>query len=100
MKITRWAAEIEPNENLLRSVLSSEGLEPRLCLANSGEKLLNQKTNLTEIIQVIEGEIIFNLSGTQFGLRAGDRLEIPANTYYSYSNLKNFKCSFLSANKI
>ena len=48
----------------------------------------------------IDGELIFNLSGTQFILRTGDKLEMPSNTLYSYSNLKNESCYFLSAKTI
>lgn len=100
MKITRWNAEITANEDIILKLFELEGLEPKLSQVKSGSKLTNQKTYMTEIIQVINGELIFNLSGTQFVLRSGDKLEIPANTNYSFSNMKQDDSKFASAQRI
>lgn len=100
MKINRWTAEMSPQPQIIENMLSLEGLDYKEIVVRSGFRLSNQRTPMTEIIQVIQGELIFNLSGNQFALRAGDRLEMSANTLYSYSNLKNEDCLFLSAHKI
>jgi quercetin dioxygenase-like cupin family protein len=100
MKITRWTAEIPVNKDIIMKLFEAEGLEPRSFPIKSGSRLANQRTHLTEIIQVVEGELIFNLSGTQFVLRAGDKLEMPANTAYSFSNIKNDDSLMISAQKI
>jgi len=100
MKITRWNAEITANQNIILKLFELEGLEPKLASIKSGSKLTNQKTYMTEVIQVVTGELIFNLSGTQFVLRCGDKLEIPANTNYSFSNMRQDDSQFVSAQKI
>ena len=100
MKITRWTAEIPVNKDIIVKLFEAEGLEPRPFSIKSGSRLANQKTFLNEIIQVAEGELIFNLSGTQFVLRRGDKLEIPANTIYSFSNMRDEESLFFSAQKI
>jgi len=100
MKITRWNAEISASKEIVYKLFELAGLEPKLIPVKSGSKFTNQKTYTTEVIQVVEGELIFNLSGTQFVLRPGDKVEIPANTNYSFSNLKELNSSFFVANKI
>jgi quercetin dioxygenase-like cupin family protein len=96
MKITRWSAEITPKRDFLIQLIQAEGLDYSEHEIKPGLKLTNNRTQLRETIQIVSGELIFNLSGTQFALRQGDKLELPPNTLYSYSNLKNESCSFLS----
>jgi quercetin dioxygenase-like cupin family protein len=86
MKINRWTAELNPDFGIIR--------------VPSGAKISNQRATMTEVIQLVSGELIFNLSGTQFALRAGDRLEMAANTMYSYSNMKSDESLFLTAYKL
>ncbi len=88
MKINRWSAEITPTETMIKQLFVAEGLDPQEVIVPSGARMSHCRTRMTEIIQVSAGEIIFNLSGTQFALRTGDRLEMAANTLYSYSNMK------------
>jgi quercetin dioxygenase-like cupin family protein len=100
MKISRWSAEIVPSENMIRQQFLTEGLDPQIVTVVSGAKMSHCRTRMTEVIQVTSGEIIFNLSGTQFALRTGDRLEMAANTQYSYSNMKQENCSFLTGLRV
>lgn len=100
MKISRWTAEIIPTENMIKQLLQSEGLDPQEITVTAGTKVSHCRTRMNEIIQVIQGEIIFNLSGTQFALRVGDRLEMAANTQYSYSNMKNESSIFLTGSRV
>ncbi len=100
MKISRWTAEIIPNDTMIKQLLYSEGLDPQEIVVNAGTKVSHCRTRMTEIIQVIQGEIIFNLSGTQFALRVGDRLEMAANTQYSYSNMRNENSVFLTGTRV
>lgn len=100
MKITRWTAEIAPKKDILIQLIQAEGLDYTEIEIKSGAKLTNNRTQMREYIQIVEGELIFNLSGTQFALRAGDKLELPPNTLYSYNNLKNEPCKFLSSKSI
>ena len=96
MKITRWSAEISPQKEFLIQLIQAEGLDYNEYEIKPGLKHSNIRTQIREIIQILNGELIFNLSGTQFALRPGDKLELPPNTLYSYSNLKNEPCHFLS----
>lgn len=100
MKISRWTAEIVPTEIIIKQLLTAEGLDPQEVIVAAGMKLSHCRTRMNEIIQVVQGEIIFNLSGTQFALRVGDRLEMAANTQYSYSNMKNENCKFLTGLRV
>lgn len=100
MKINRWTAEMNPNFKIIENLFSSEGLDYKSIKVQSGAKIVNQRSPMTEVIQVIDGELIFNLSGNQFSLRAGDRLEMAANTMYSYSNMKGEDSLFLTAYKL
>lgn len=100
MKIDRWTAEIIPNKKIITQIIQSEGLDFSTFEIKSGTKVSNKRNHLTEVIWISEGEIIFNLTGTQFVLRKGDRLEISANTLYSYSNLKEEKAEFLLSYKL
>ena len=97
MKITRWSAEITPKKEFLIQLIQAQGLDYNEYEIKPGLKLSNNRTHLREIIQILSGELIFNLSGTQFALRPGDKLELPPNTMYSYSNLKNEMCAFISS---
>ncbi len=100
MKITRWSAQIGPKKEVILQLIQAEGLDYTEVVVTGGSKLSNIRTIMNEIIQIISGEIIFNLSGNQFVLRAGDKLELPSNTVYTYSNLRNESCVFLSAKTI
>jgi len=100
MKINRWLAEIVPTENILKHLFLAEGLDPQEVIVSPGMKINHCRTRMTEVIQVTYGEVIFNLSGTQFALRAGDRLEMAANTQYSYSNLRPDSCMFLTGLRV
>ncbi len=100
MKITRWTAEMSPKKEVLIQLIQAQGLDFTEVEIRSGLKLTNHRTQMREFIQIFQGELIFNLSGTQFALRPGDKLELPPNTLYSYSNLKNEACGFLSAKTI
>jgi quercetin dioxygenase-like cupin family protein len=100
MKITRWTAEMSPKKEILIQLIQAEGLDYTEVEIRSGLKLTNHRTQMREFIQIIEGELIFNLSGTQFALRPGDKLELPPNTLFSYNNLKSDVCTFLSSKTI
>jgi quercetin dioxygenase-like cupin family protein len=100
MKINRWTAEISPNFKIIENLFKSEGLDFKTIHVASGAKMSNQRAPMGELIQIVDGELIFNLSGNQFSLRAGDRLELAANTMYSYSNLKPDESTFLTAYKL
>lgn len=100
MKISRWMAEVPANKELIQKLLERENLDPRDVVIEPGRKLVNLRTQMTEIIQIYSGELIFNLSGTQFVLRPGDRLQMAGNTQYSLSNMRDSAAAFMAAKTI
>lgn len=60
-----------------------------------GQTIKDHFHTFLEIRIICSGELLCNIAGNQILLRAGDKIEIPANTKHSYTN--NFKetCSCL-----
>lgn len=85
MLILRWQANIPPSIDQIRMILIAEGLEPNEEIITKDVRLVEKKHPFGEVRFVAEGELILNVAGTQLLLRAGDRIEIPANTKHSYS---------------
>lgn len=80
MLIRRWEAEQFPNQRQFEALMNQEGLDYSIELHPKGEVIREHRHSLAEIRVVIDGEILFNISGNQIILRPGDRIEIPANT--------------------
>lgn len=86
MLVARWQAPILPSKEQLMMMLDIEGLEPIIETHSSKEKISEHRHPFTEVRVVISGEILFNIAGNQLLVRAGDRLEIPANTKHWHQN--------------
>jgi quercetin dioxygenase-like cupin family protein len=93
MIITRWQAPIVPNKAQLSIMLESEGLEPFEEVFEPHKKVAEHRKPFAEVRIVAEGEMLFNISGNQFILRPGDRLEIPGNTKHSFSVQGQASCT-------
>lgn len=52
-----------------------------------------------EIRVVTSGALFMNISGNQILLRAGDRIDIPANTRHSFSAEGDETCTCIVANR-
>lgn len=85
MLVFRWQAANPPNADQIRMILNGEGLEPKEEIINKAERHIEKKHPFGEVRFVVEGELLLNVAGTQLLLRAGDRIEIPANTKHSYA---------------
>lgn len=85
MLISRWQAASSPNLEQLRQILQAEGHDSKVETFLKNQKMIEKKHPFGEVRIVVEGELFLNVSGTQLLLRAGDRIEIPANTKHSYS---------------
>lgn len=92
MIISRWQAEANPDQTILTQILLSEGLDTMRETFPAQKKISEHRHPFTEVRYIISGELLFNISGNQFLLRAGDRVEIPANTKHSYTNNANQEC--------
>ena len=82
MLITRWQAPQIPTLNDCKLIFELEGLESVVESYEPGAKIREHRHPFSEIRYILEGEMLFNVAGNQFLVRAGDRLEIPANTLH------------------
>lgn len=85
MIITRWQAPITPSRNQIQMILESEGLDPYDEIYEPQVKISEHRHPFCEVRVVVSGEMLFNISGNQFLLRPGDRVEIPGNTKHSHT---------------
>ena len=92
MIITRWPAPLVPSREQLHMILEAEGLEPFDETYDPQMKVNDHRHPFAEVRIVVAGEMLFNISGNQFLLRPGDRLEIPANTKHSHIAHSNVVC--------
>jgi quercetin dioxygenase-like cupin family protein len=92
MIVTRWLAPIAPTESQIKVLLESEGLEPYEEIFEPKVKVSDHRHPFCEIRVVVKGELHFNISGNQFLLREGDRIEVPANTKHAHINNGNQNC--------
>lgn len=99
MIITRWQAPITPSKSQAHIILEGEGLEPFDETYETPTKIGDHRHPFAEVRIVIEGEMMFNISGNQFLLRTGDRVEIPGNTKHSYSIQGSGRCICVCAHR-
>lgn len=100
MIITRWQAPLVPSTQQIHMILESEGLEPFDQTYAPQTKIKEHRQPFCEVRVIAAGEMLFNISGNQFVLRAGDRVEIPANTKHSYTASGTQDCVCVCALKI
>ena len=99
MLITRWQAPLTPTKQQIQMILSSEGLEPYEKTYEPQRRVKDHRSPFCEIRIVASGEMLFNISGTQFLLRPGDRVEVPANTKYSHAVQGSSPCLCICAQR-
>ncbi len=99
MIITRWQAPIIPNKQQINTILEAEGLEPYEEVYTPQTKINEHRHPFCEVRVILSGEMLFNISGNQFLLRAGDRVEIPANTKHSHTAQGTSDCICVCAQR-
>lgn len=99
MIITRWQAPITPSKAQIQMILEDEGLEPGEEVYEPRAKVTEHRHPFCEVRIVAEGELLFNISGNQFLLRPGDRVEIPANTKHSHMAQGDQPCICICAQR-
>ncbi len=80
MIIQRWQAPMTPKKEQIIKLMELEGLEPHTEIYTATQAVKEHRHSFCEVRWIVEGELLFNVSGYQFMLRPGDRVEIPANT--------------------
>lgn len=99
MIITRWQAPVIPTKEQVHLILESENLEPYEEVYQPHAKVHDHRHPFTEVRVIVSGEMIFNISGNQFVLRPGDRVEIPANTRHSHTAQGSQTCLCICAQR-
>jgi quercetin dioxygenase-like cupin family protein len=92
MIISRWQAPLKPQKELLKMLFEAENIDWTEESFSAQDKIQEHRHPFCEVRIIVEGEMLFNIAGTQFLLREGDRVEIPANTKHSYTNQSNSAC--------
>ena len=100
MIMTRWQATLTPTPEQIRMILQDEGLDPFDEIFEAEIKVPDHRHPFTEVRVVLQGELLTNVAGNQVLLRAGDRIEIPANTRHSYNVQGTGSCFCICAQKI
>ncbi|MBX3040286.1 MAG: cupin domain-containing protein [Bdellovibrionaceae bacterium] len=99
MLITRWQAPLTPTKSQIQMILANEDLDPYEETYEPTRKVKDHRSPFCEIRVVVSGEMLFNISGTQFLLRTGDRVEIPANTKHSHHVQGDAPCVCICAQR-
>lgn len=98
MLVNRWQAPMVPTKDQLKMILNKEGLECSEEHYPTQTKITDHRHPFNEVRVIVDGELIVNVAGNQLLLRAGDRIEIPANTKHSHFT-QNTECTCLFAER-
>lgn len=99
MIVTRWQATVLPSAEQVKMIFEGEGLSPAEETLPSGATIKDHRHPFDEVRMVISGDLLMNISGNQILLRAGDRIDIPANTRHSKSANGSDACVCVVAQK-
>lgn len=72
-----------PAPQQLKMLLAAEGLTPELETLPAHLNLKEHRHPFDEVRIILEGMLIMDVNGNQLLLRAGDRIDVPANTKHS-----------------
>ena len=82
--VTPWADSTPPTESTLMRLCAKQGLHPYPWSNGPHDTYLAHAHSYNKVIYVVRGSITFGLPelGQQLTLKAGDRLDLPANTMH------------------
>jgi quercetin dioxygenase-like cupin family protein len=82
--VTPWADSDPPTESRLMQLCADEGLSPYQWSNGPHDVYSAHKHLYNKVIYVVRGSITFGLpeEGQKLLLKAGDRLDLPANTVH------------------
>ena len=82
--VTLWAGSAPPTESTLMSLCAEQGLSPYQWSNGPNDVYSAHKHSYEKVIYVLRGSITFGLpeEGRSILLKAGDRLDLPANTVH------------------
>ena len=99
VKITRWEKGEVPEQAALVSDMKAEGLVPYLEDDEPGHYYESHVHPNDEVLVVVSGEITFGVGEESWVLRAGDRLDLPANTPHWAETGNQGKIRLLAASR-
>lgn len=99
MIITRWQAPILPTIEQIKLLMSSEGYDFVEETLQMGVKVPEHRHAFVEVRYILKGQLLVSVSGNQFLLREGDRVEIAGNTKHWHSNTGEKECICIVAQK-
>lgn len=97
MLIQRWQASLVPTKEQIKLMFQNEGLEIIEEDIAPDTKFQEHRHPFSEVRIIVEGELLFNVGGTQLLLRAGDRIEIPANTKHYHMTQQQSALTYFSS---
>lgn len=82
--VTLWADSEAPTESTLMRLCSEQGLSPYQWSNGPHDVYSAHQHSYDKVIYVVRGSITFGLpeEGRKIFLKAGDRLDLPANTVH------------------
>lgn len=82
--VTSWADSTPPTESTLMRLCVEQGLSPYQWSNGAHDVYSAHKHSYDKVIYVVRGSITFGLpeEGCEIYLKAGDRLDLPANTVH------------------
>ena len=83
--VTHWADQLSPTESTLMRRCAEQGLHPYHWSNRPHDTYSAHTHSYDKVIYVVRGSITFGLPelGQQLTLKAGDRLDLPANTVHN-----------------
>ena len=97
MVVTRWQASMLPTPEQIKMIFQAEGLSPSEEILQPKTVIPDHRHPFDEVRMVMSGRLFMNISGNQILLRAGDRIDIPANTRHSKSAEGDEPCICITA---
>lgn len=99
MVVTRWQAPVLPTPEQIKLIFQAEGLAPNEEVLSPKNVIPDHRHPFDEVRVVMSGALFMNISGNQILLRAGDRIDIPANTRHSKSAEGDTACVCIVASR-
>ena len=82
-KFIRWDKSAPPDEEETEANVRKEGYEPIRWTDPAGSNYPRHRHEVDELIWVLQGQILFNLSGQNYLMNPGDRMYLPKGISHS-----------------